>query len=344
MGAGSRGARAQAVEARRGVPDDPLLGRQWYLGNPDGVDLAVRGAWADYAGAGVTVGIWDDGVDYRHPDLNGNYAAGRHVTIAGVRHDPAPESPDSGHGTAVAGLVAAEADGRGTVGVAHRARIVGVDVFHDPTVTANFQRSFEQLDRFDVTNHSWTLGAYVANRVDSNWETFFEGWEASVVAGRGGLGTVNVVAAGNAREQGRHTNDSNMTGMPEAIAVAAVGRDGFVTALSTPGPGLLVSAPGTAIWTTDRPGAAGFSDGGNEAGNTRPGYTATFGGTSAAAPMVAGVVALMLEANPTLGWRDVQAILAYSARHVGSPIGSGPSGAELSPWQVNAAGNWNGGG
>ncbi|HEY9346834.1 MAG TPA: proprotein convertase P-domain-containing protein, partial [Inquilinus sp.] len=63
-------------------------------------------------------------------------------------------------------------------------------------------------------------------------------------------------------------------------------------------------------------------------------YTSSFNGTSAAAPMISGVVALMLDANPTLGWRDVQEILAYSART--APASSGD--------QTNGATNWNGGG
>ena len=67
-------------------------------------------------------------------------------------------------------------------------------------------------------------------------------------------------------------------------------------------------------------------------------------GTSFATPMVSGVVALMYEANPNLGWRDVQSILANSARHVGSEIGSGPAFDERYAWGWNDANTWNGGG
>ena len=74
-------------------------------------------------------------------------------------------------------------------------------------------------------------------------------------------------------------------------------------------------------------------------------YTNTFNGTSAAAPIVSGVVALMLQANPELGWRDVQNILAASAVHTGSEIGSATKGAtENFKWAFNEADNWNGGG
>jgi subtilisin-like proprotein convertase family protein len=78
--------------------------------------------------------------------------------------------------------------------------------------------------------------------------------------------------------------------------------------------------------TTDRTGTAGYGSGD---------YTGSFNGTSAAAPMVSGVIALMLEANPNLGYRDIQEILAYSARQTDS-LNSG--------WEINGANNWNGGG
>ncbi|WP_152986643.1 S8 family serine peptidase, partial [Pseudovibrio sp. POLY-S9] len=63
-------------------------------------------------------------------------------------------------------------------------------------------------------------------------------------------------------------------------------------------------------------------------------YEATQG-TSFAAPIVSGVVALMLEANPLLGWRDVQEILALSAKQVDDPS---------TEWSTNGASTWNGGG
>ena len=59
---------------------------------------------------------------------------------------------------------------------------------------------------------------------------------------------------------------------------------------------------------------------------------------------MSGVVALMLDANPDLGWRDVQNILAYSAREIGSGVGGGATSSEEHEWFYNNAGNWNGGG
>ena len=334
----------------RDRPSDPYLDQQWYLRDPRGigVDIDVWEVWRDYSGAGVTVGIWDDGIDFAHPDLDGNYDGRLLGRIGGVRHDPAPKDPGSEHGTAVAGIIAAEADGSGTVGIAWGATFGGVDIFYDPTLDEDL--SFRHLARFDVTNHSWGLvKSFGANMHDPSMADAFAAWGRSVVEGRDGLGTINVVSAGNDREALVDANHSNLANTPETIAVAAVGRDGVVSFYSTPGACLLVAAPSngaaaTGIWTTDRTGFDGYSDGYNEPGNNDPDYTADFGGTSAAAPVVSGVVALILEANPFLGWRDVQEILAVSARHTGGDIGGVLLGAEQSRWVVNGAETWNGGG
>ncbi|KEJ94128.1 hypothetical protein SUH3_08305 [Pseudosulfitobacter pseudonitzschiae] len=111
----------------------------------------------------------------------------------------------------------------------------------------------------------------------------------------------------------------------------------------------MVSA-GAAAYTTDRSGGDGYN-GNNEAAFEifdplqDLGMTSQFGGTSAATPVVSGVVALMLQANDGLGWRDVQNILAVSAAHTGSRYGSAVGfGDEVGRWDWTDSGTWNGGG
>ena len=91
-------------------------------------------------------------------------------------------------------------------------------------------------------------------------------------------------------------------------AVAAIDHDGRQSSYSEPGAPLLISAYSSGdtagITTTDRSGADGYDPGD---------YTNTFGGTSSSAPLVSGVIALMLEANPNLTYRDVQQILVRTA-------------------------------
>ena len=107
----------------------------------------------------------------------------------------------------------------------------------------------------------------------------------------------------------------------KTLVVGAHNDDGNHTWFSEEGTNLLVSAPGEAVPYE--------YDGSTYLGN----------GTSYAAPIVSGVIALMLEANPNLGWRDVMEIIALSAKKIDF---SGTNSDN--PWIENAAVNWNGGG
>ena len=126
-----------------------------------------------------------------------------------------------------------------------------------------------------------------------------------------------------------------LTNSRYTLDVADIDQAGNVSTSSTPGANLLVSAFGTGgIATTDRVGMNGYNTNPTTpppGSGLRAATNDNFSGTSAAAPQVSGVVALMLEANPNLGWRDVQTILANSARHVGSAIGTAPTGNEDYP-------------
>jgi Ca2+-binding RTX toxin-like protein/subtilisin-like proprotein convertase family protein len=145
-----------------------------------------------------------------------------------------------------------------------------------------------------------------------------------ITEGRDGKGTVFVFSAGNGAGMGDSSNYHNFQNAREVIAVGAVGADGRAASFSSPGANVLVGSYGINLITTDRVGGYGY----NKAGD----YT-LFSGTSAAAPTVSGVVALMLEANPSLGYRDVQQILAYASTH-----------PETQSWKQNAASNLNLGG
>ena len=240
------------------LPTDDLFENQWHLlntgqsGGVAGVDLNVVDVWEDYTGEGVTVAVWDDGVQYDHPDLDDNYDASQHIVIDGVVHDPAPQIFLSEHGTSVAGVIAAENNGEGTVGVAYDATLVGVDMFYDNKL--DFEQSFYELGNFDVTNHSWGwIDPYFDSVTDTSqsggtdWEAFFGGIQESVITGRDGLGTINLVANGNDREIGRDGNDSNLNNIPQTIAVGATSHDGYVSYYSTPGANLLISSPSNGI-------------------------------------------------------------------------------------------------
>ncbi|MEO1209688.1 MAG: S8 family serine peptidase [Cyanobacteria bacterium J06638_20] len=319
-------------------PTDSLFDQQWHLqnvgqtGGTSGIDLNVLPVWNDYTGAGVRVAIVDDGVDYRHSDLDNNYDQSADVDSFRRVADGAPVRQDDNHGTAVAGLVAAERNGEGSVGVAYDATLSSIRMDFSNGSLADTTFALSQFSNFDVVNNSWTYTfPFADNFADPDFAPFQTELEAAVEEGRDGLGTVVVFAGGNARQSGDNANYHNLQNSRHSIAVAALNDRGEYTVYSNPGANLLVSAFGgdtdtDGIVTTDRVGFDGY---------TTTDYTNDFGGTSSAAPMVAGVVALMLEANPNLGYRDVQEILAYSARQ---------TDRQNSSWQTNGATNWNGGG
>ncbi|QKS30942.1 MAG: S8 family serine peptidase [Candidatus Accumulibacter similis] len=322
------GASRQGVAGQATYNDPLLASHYWYLGDASG---AVKGAnvqrvWDDYRGAGVIVAVIDDGVEYTHPDLAANYRSGLDYDTLDLDADPFPGNSSDRHGTAVSGVIAAALNnGTGGAGVAPEAGLVGYRIgFGANGTLQQVLDAFELLMAVDVANNSWGFDGYFGdNFLDPDFAPIGDALATALAAGRGGLGTIVVMAAGNGRTSGQDVNYHGFQNHRGTIAVAATDSGGNVTYYSTPGAALLVAAPGHGITTTDRVGGEGYASG----------DYATVNGTSFAAPVVSGIAALMLDANPGLGWRDVQEILAATAVRTGSPAS----------WSFNAADNWNGG-
>lgn len=304
---------------------DPLKSAQWYLAAA-GLDKL----YDQLTGAGVTVGVVDDGIDTSHPDLQNqlNFALAYDTqfnTQDGMPKYPVLVGSPDNHGTMVAGIIAAEANNEtGIVGVAPDAELVSTRVkWTWDQITEALGRQWQ----FDVSNNSWGAINPFGDNFNSTTLTF--AWQAlrtGVEDGRDGLGTVFVFSAGNSAGNGDNTNYHNFQNAREVIAVGAADASGAMAGFSTPGANVLVSSYGVNMITTDRhqPGW-----GGDPSSN----YVTNFTGTSAAAPMVSGIVALMLEANPNLGYRDVQEILVYASTH-----------PDNQDWKTNGASNFNLGG
>jgi Ca2+-binding RTX toxin-like protein len=316
------------------TPTDPLFGSQWHfplIGD-------IQTIWDEYTGAGVHVAVYDDGVDYTHEDLADNYDASMHFTHNGITYDPTPVGSGDAHGTAVSGLIGAVADnGVGGSGVAWGVTLTGVNYLVDIQFqSAAIQNAaMQHAANFDIMSNSWGVSpnwaSYQNLNTNSGSATFFTQSDYITTNGRGGLGTVIVHAAGNddSNANGDGTNASRFTS-----TIAATDISGDAVWYTNWGSSILITAPAAAV-TTDITGTPGYGTGN---------YTTTFGGTSAATPVTSGVVALMLEANSGLGWRDVQNILATSASLTGSAIGGAGTGEEQGSWFTNGADNWNGGG
>lgn len=308
---------------------DPLFAQQWHLkmlGN-------IQRIWDEYTGAGVHVGVFDDGLQYTHPDLSMNYDATRHFSFGGDIYDPKPikvtGNDQDEHGTSVAGIIAAVRNSVGGVGVSYDAKLTGVKILGDNSPLQSGYMMHEALRHgaaFDVMSNSWgyTPEFYqfqnASDAMSTSWKIIAD-YQLVTETGRNGLGTIIVQAAGNDSSNAQ-ADGLNTAG--QLISVAALTEAGGVQDYSNYGANIWISA-GAAAVTTDLVGNAGYNTGNSTAGN----YANDFGGTSAATPVVSGIVALMLQANPLLGWRDVKEILGYSAKLTGS-IAGGPDSFETS--------------
>ena len=308
------------------IPSDPLFSLQWHLlnqgntpGSLAGYDINVVSVWPDYTGSGVLVGVLDDGMDNTHPDLVDNYRLDLAWDVSLDIPGGAVQTDDDEHGVAVSGLVAATANnGIGGVGVAWGSTFTMYRMAFDeddvlPLLLSSFQKAAlrKVADGVEVSVNSWGPGFMLNDRAMS--DAFLEAGRYLAQEGRGGLGIASVFAAGNDREAKMNTNYDPTDKSPWHIVVAASSQAGGITSFSTPGASILITAPGSdpdSMVTTDRQGVDGY----NKTPGVEGDYVSTFGGTSSAAPVAAGVISLMLQANKGLGYRDIQEILAYSAR------------------------------
>ena len=312
----------------RFTPNDPFFPRQWHLRNVGqgsgvaGIDANVLHAWDIHRGASIDIAIIDDGFQTTHPDLApASYplATNFHRDFNGNDNDPAPGAFNS-HGTAVGGVAAARGNNSlGVSGSAPEANLVGLRLIAGPVSDAE-----------EASALFWRPGSLVVETSNNSWGPFDgsgvhgpdiltkNALQQAATLGRNGRGLVTVFAAGNGLQRNDNSNFDGYANSRFVIAVAALDNLGEQSYYSEPGANILVTAPSNGgtlgVFTTDAVGSAGYNPGPGEPTDTS--YTNSFGGTSSAAPLTTGGVALMLGANPNLGWRDVQEILAATAVRV----------------------------
>ena len=291
----------------RDLPTDPAFPLQWHLLNElsPGFDANVAPAWdAGYTGSGVVIGITEGSAwQYDHPDLADNYNA----------DGTQPGGTAGWHATGCAGVAAAAAfNDEGGVGAAYDAQLTGQRYGSYTETAAAFEY---RNDINDIKNNSW-------GPADNGTVTYMSSLERtalenSISTGRGGLGEVFVWAAGNGGTNDRVDYDPYASSR-FTCSIGAIGSLDYRAGYNESGSSMLAvsqsSGNGRKIYTT----------------TTNDNYQDNFGGTSASSPLAAGVVALMLQANPDLSWRDVQHVLINSARVCD------PGHAD---WTTNAAGH-----
>lgn len=276
--------------------DDPMFEGQWYH-----EELQSQVLWALTLGdPDVRVAVVDSAIELSHPDL----AAGLEDPYDAFDDDADP-SPNPGefclnsttdicdeHGTAVSGIIGARGNnGEGVVGFCPECTIVPIKLLGEgmgsmSREVASYEHAIEQ--DVAVINNSWGY-IYSIPAPEALAELVYE----ASTENRGGLGAVVVWAAGN---DDRDIEDDEVQVLPEVLCVSATDRYGNWTNYTNRGPGVDVSAPSATVTT---------SYGG--------GYTETFGGTSAASPVAAGIAAWIIAHRPELTSEEVRTLMIDTA-------------------------------
>ncbi len=269
---------------------------------PWGVErVNAPSAWATSTASGINVAIIDTGIDLTHPDLQANIKSGFNAIRPGKS-----ANDDNGHGTHVAGIVAAVNNSIGVVGVAHQANLYPVKVLNKAgwgwtsDIIEGLQWCVSTHTDTDPTNDIRVANmSFGASGSDSA--------EHDAIVAAHNAGITLVAAAGN--DSGGAVNYP--AAYPEVIAVSATDYSDAVAYFSSSGPEIDLAAPGVSIYSTYK------------------GWTyKTLSGTSMAAPHVTGVAALVLatpvgayDLNGNGIWdpAEVQAKLEATARDLGSP-------------------------
>ncbi|KAG9281847.1 proprotein convertase subtilisin/kexin type 5 [Astyanax mexicanus] len=306
--------------------NDPKWSSMWYIHCDHNclTDMNIKAVWRrGYTGNGVVVSILDDGVERLHPDLKQNYDARASHDVNGNDSDPTPRydaTNENKHGTRCAGVVAAAANNSlCMVGIAYNARIGGVRMLDgDMTDMVEAQSLSLRQQYIDIYSSSWGPDDD-GKTVDGPGPLARLALENGIRKGRKGRGSIFVWASGNGGQRKDHCSCDGYTNSIYTISLGSTTQSGRK-------PWYLEECSSTLATTY----SSGESQGlGIVTTDLRQRCTDEHSGTSASAPIAAGIIALTLEANPLLTWRDVQHIIVKTSRrgHLSAP-----------DWQSNGAG------
>uniref|UniRef100_A0A8C3CJC5 Proprotein convertase subtilisin/kexin type 7 n=1 Tax=Cairina moschata TaxID=8855 RepID=A0A8C3CJC5_CAIMO len=294
--------------------NDPKYPQQWHLNNrkSPGKDINVTGVWErNVTGRGVTVVVVDDGVEHTIKDIQPNYSPEGSYDLNSNDPDPMPhpdEENGNHHGTRCAGEIAAVPNNSFcTVGVAYGSRIAGIRVLDGPLTDSMEAIAFNKHYQInDIYSCSWGPDDD-GKTVDGPHQLGKAALQHGVIAGRRGFGSIFVVASGNG---GQHSDNCNYDGYANSIYTVTIGavdemgsmpfyaeECASMLAVTFSGGDKMMRSIVTTDWDLQK--GTGCTEG----------HT----GTSAAAPLAAGMIALMLQVRPCLTWRDVQHIIVFTA-------------------------------
>ncbi|ORY81896.1 peptidase S8/S53 domain-containing protein [Protomyces lactucae-debilis] len=291
------------VQQRQDI-HDPILYQQWYLFNrrDAGLDINVTGVWEQgILGKGAVVALIDDGIDMNSEDLAANYYAEGSYDFNDHNPVPVPKLFDDYHGTRCAGEIAAVRNDVCGIGIAYEAKVSGLRILSgvitdgDEAISLNYD-----MENNWIYSCSWGPtddGKTMEGPHDLIKRAIVHG----VQEGRGGKGSIFVFASGNGAMYGDNCNFDGYTNSIFSITIGGIDRvDRHPSYSELCAAQLAVtysSGAGSYIHTTDVGGKCATSH----------------GGTSAAAPIGAGIFALVLGERPDLTWRDLQYLCMQTA-------------------------------
>lgn len=307
---------------------DPLWEKEWYLRDQRSKfdDLNVIPCWArNITGNNIVITILDDGIEHTHSDLKANYDPKASTDLNDHDPDPFPRydpTNENKHGTRCAGEIAMRPNnGYCGVGVAFNTKIGGVRFLDGPltdmveAMAIGFNHKY-----IDIYSASW---GPVDNgeTLDGPGKMASQAFEKGIKEGRDGKGSIYVWASGNG---GLHDDNCDCDGYAASIYTISV--TSVTSKMDKP-------------WYTEMCAsimASTFSGSlintGVVSADLHNKCTTAHSGTSASAPIAAGIIALLLESNPELTWRDVQHLVVWTSNPEGLRKNRG--------WKQNAAGFW----
>lgn len=311
---------------KTGSSRDPYWAQQWHLHGYEFASVDLDPAQVMKTGRGIVIGIVDDGLQHTHPEIHNNYLQQYSYDFNGRDGDPMPSQQD-GHGTSAAAVaMGIRGNGHCGQGAAPEAKIAGIRAIAGPVSDLEEAEALSlHANHIDIYSCSWGPAdtgddmVRPGRLVQETLEIY-----AGQKHGRNGKGNIYMWAAGNGRAYDDSCAYDGYAGSPYVNAIGAIDVTGDQSWYSEGCSNLMAVAPSSGasrgITTADLLGRAGYDSGE---------CTHSFGGTSSAAPLAAGVAALILEQRPDLTWRDVKHVIAKGAKHIR------PSDAS---WNVNSAG------
>ncbi|KAK9874872.1 hypothetical protein WA026_005686 [Henosepilachna vigintioctopunctata] len=313
--------------------NDELWDKEWYLKdtrtNSDlpKLDLNVLKVYeAGITGRGIRISVLDDGLEHTHEDLIGNYDSEISYDCNEEDDDPTPRYDEDGtnnHGTRCAGEIAMMANNKKCgVGVAYNANIGGIKVL-DGLVTDRLEGTALSFgtELIDIYSASWGPPDDGVT-VDGPGRLAQEAFRRGTRMGRQGKGSIYVWASGNG---GGKDDNCNCDGYLNSIFTISIGSASERGIFPWYG-----EACSSLMAVTYSSGA--YSDQMIVTTDLHNNCTVKHTGTSASAPLAAGILALALEVNPSLTWRDIQHLIVWTSEFLPLIHNSG--------WHRNGIGLW----